>query len=515
MVRNLIPHRLCRRLLISILLLLLPVSFLYGQSLPLLIIADFDYSGVSDSEMKLLVDIFSYTVFETGNFIVLNRYERNKLLKGFGYNSNRLKEKQAYMEAGELLRAEYLITGSCTHDNDLFSIALYLWEVKTNALVNTISGTYLSLEEMINGARSLNAKLVAPFRKTGYNEQAEPSSGLSETLYVSRILQRILVVFPTGTRTDVEAGFHVLINEACTFLYQSDRMNIQFSSRTYTMTDPDVKTGITLLKKRDCHTLGLLECENDSYFLVLYTDEKTQVLKIPCFPERERKEEAERIAWELKAELPPLPLKTIARELSREMLIKEKLDMLLFNEKFLSQQLFINLHQSIFKPAVVGKYHPLLNILSFEADVYWYYAKLIGSGAGYAVSLGYPATIDSKLYSHPLVFQHEFRLIPFSFRSAGQIGIMANIMTCFNMHNAYRIVYNSIIDKYDHVDEVLLWFFKVSLNAGLLINVSEMTSVFVDLVTLSYIIPFNIGRVTYDGTAISGALGGIGVIIRF
>jgi hypothetical protein len=508
-------HGLRRILITSLLLLLFPCSFLSGQSLPLLIIADFDYSGISGSEMRLLVDLFSYTAFETGSFLVLNRYERNKLLKGFGYDRGRLKEKEAYLEAGELLRAEYLITGSCTKSNNTLILSLSLWEVKNNTPVNTVGETYASFEEAIDGSRNLNAQLIAPLNNGCSSRQATPSSGLSETLYVSRILQRILVVFPTRLKTEEEAGFHVLVNEACTYLYQSNTMNIQFSSQGYDMAEPDLKAGIKLLKKRDCHTLVLLSSDNDSYTLVLYSGDETKLLKKVCFPERERKEEAARIARELEKELPPLPLKTIARELSREMRIKEKIDMLLFNEKFLSQQLFINLHQSILKPAIVGKYHPLLNILSCEADVYWYYAKLIGSGAGYAVSLGYPATIDSKLYSHPLVLQHEFRLIPFSFRSAGQIGIMANLMTSFNMHNAYRIVYNSIIDKYEHIDEMSLWFFKVSLNAGLLINVSDMTSVFVDLVTLSYIIPFDTGKVTYDGTAVSGSLGGIGIILRF
>ncbi|HEQ71764.1 MAG TPA: hypothetical protein ENN69_04680, partial [Spirochaetia bacterium] len=75
----------------------LPVVPAAGESLPLLIVADLAEDGVNEEDMKLLVDLYSYTLYETGAFEVLNRYERNKLLKGFGYDQSRLNEREAYL----------------------------------------------------------------------------------------------------------------------------------------------------------------------------------------------------------------------------------------------------------------------------------------------------------------------------------------------------------------------------------------------------------------------------------
>ncbi|MBN1696217.1 MAG: hypothetical protein JW881_01775 [Spirochaetales bacterium] len=503
------------RIIHFIVLILNPAVSLRAQALPLLIVADFHQNGISESEGKLLVDLFSYTAFETGEFLVLSRYERNKLLKGFGYSRNRLKEKESYIEAGELLRAEYLVMGRCIKTDESVEMALSLWAVKKNALLADVSGEYTSFEEAIDGARNLTGELVWSLEKRTISDNEKASSGLSETLYVSRIRQRILVVFPSGTQPEGTAGFQVLVNDACGRLLESRTVEIQFSSLAYDVASPDIEAGCELVSKRDAHTLAVLGVKRNAYSLDFYTDEKTPLFSIGCSPERDRDVEAGRIAKRLEAELPPLPMKTIAMELRNEIRIKEKLDMLLFNERYLSQQWFVNLHQSVIKPAVAGKFHPMLNILSLEGDVYWYYARLVGCGAGYAVSLGYPATIDAKLSSHPLVLQHELRIIPFSFRSAGEIGIIANIVTSLNMHNAYKIVYNSVIDKYDFQDERMLSFFKLGLNAGILFNLSASYSIFVDLLTLSFIVPLNIGNVTYDNTAVSGAVGGVGVVLRF
>jgi hypothetical protein len=92
-----------------------------------------------------------------------------------------------------------------------------------------------------------------------------------------------------------------------------------------------------------------------------------------------------------------------------------------------------NLHLNILNPAVVYIYQPLLSFLSLGLDGYWYYAGVFGAGLGFFFSLGYPATFDQKLSSHPLVTQYEIRLIPVSFRTAGRLSVLLNLIVSFNM----------------------------------------------------------------------------------
>jgi hypothetical protein len=488
--------------LVSILVLLLgfcSVQPVFSLDEPLLLVADLKYSGITEFEMKLLVDLFSYTIFETGGYLVMNRYERNKLLKGFGYNRTNLEERSVYLEAGELLRARYIVTGSCLQDRTGLVLELSLWDVTTGLLVKKAAATAPAVSGLIEKARAVTEELTG--KRALVVQTAAGTGGLFASLYINPIHERILIVLPDGILDERTAAARLLVSEAANRLSPQSRCQLFLSSAPYDPKKTDPKKYAKTLSNRNCHTLSLIDF--------------SQKLKVLFSINLDREEQAGLLAQRLEAGLPLLSTVLIARELAQEISIKEQLDELLFNEKLISQHFYLNVHQSVIKPVVVNKYHPLLNLLSIEADAYWYYADLFGIGAGYAFSLGYPATIDSQLASHPLVAQHEFRLIPLSFRTIGRISVVLNLIAAFNMHNAYRIVYNGPLDKYEYLDEKTLFFFKFGLNMGILFSIDDNVSVFLDVVTLSGIIPLNIGTVTYDGTNISGALGGLGVIFRF
>ncbi|RPJ06543.1 MAG: hypothetical protein EHM28_09890 [Spirochaetaceae bacterium] len=504
----------------------------HSQEQELLIVADFEYEGISEFDMHILVDLFSYTIFETGGFQVMNRYERNKLLRGFGYKQDRLTDQAAYVEAGELLQARKIVTGSCRRTGNYISLSLILWQAGLQSSSpsgsNTISRHYehvfAGMDDLYENAREIISQLVA--KKSAITGNISGISGLTASLYLTPIRERVLIVLPVGSADkdaldDATASARLLAAETVSRLLSSNRLSVTISSWTYDPAAPDYAGLHNLLSERDCHTLCIIEKRENRFVLCFYEalpegEDSSQVkLAVPVSLAAGRTAEALRLAQTIEKELPLLSPGLLARELGREIRIKDKLDMLLFNERFLAKRFLINIHQSMIKPALVGKYHPMMNLLALEGDFIWYWDQLFGSGIGYSFSAGYPGTLDSKLSSHPIVGQHEFRIIPLSFRSAGNISVVVNLTASINLQNAFRIVYYEPIDKYEFKDETLLIMFKAGVNMGILINVDDFYTIYVDLVSLGYVVPFNIGTVTYDGTNISGGLGGVGLILRF
>jgi hypothetical protein len=369
------------------------------------------------------------------------------------------------------------------------------------------------MKALIRASRAITETLIGKPALTAPLRSA--AIGLSESLYVTRIRERILVVLPEGQLDEETARARFIIGEASTRLSESVKLALFFSSALYDPANPDVPSISAPRARRDCHSTAFIRKDSNGFLLTIIDANGSVETESTIAIARDRKEEAATFAEKLEKELPLLAPAVLASELEREIVIKEKLDTLLMNERFLSQRLFVNLHQSIFKPAVAGKYHPLLGLFSGECDAYWYYADLFGLGAGYAFSLSYPGTIDSKLSSHPPIAQHELRITPLSFRTPGPVGVLVNLVASIAMQNAYRIVYYAAADKFEFVEEKLLVMLKASLATGLLFNINDDISVFVDLVTLSAVYPLDIGSVTYDGTNISGGVGGIGIIFRF
>ncbi|MBN1523418.1 MAG: hypothetical protein JW904_02940 [Spirochaetales bacterium] len=510
-------------LLSIVLLLFIPAVCLAAETQTLLLVADFEYSGITEQEMQLLVDLYSYTIFETGKYIVMNRYERNKLLKGFGYKQNRLNDKSAYLEAGELLQARALVTGTCFREGNTLSIALTLWDIGSVTEVCTVTRMFGDMSDLITTSRQITEELTGGKineYQTAPKDTGE-TAGLSASLYLAAIRERLLIVLPDGILEPDIAAARLLTGQTAAFLLNSGRASVTFSSFAYDIGSPDYRALQKLLEKRNCHTLVLVEKKEGVISLYFYEPLENEELsgliklKIPLLLSANRQAEAKRIAGIIETKLPRLSPRMIARELDNENLIKAKLDMLLFNERLLSRQFFVNIHQTIFKPAIAGKYHPMLNMVGLEADAFWYYTPFFGIGGGAGFSLSYPATLDSKLSAHPLVQQYEFRLVPFSFRTGGNIGLLLNIITSVAVQNAYRVTYDELIDKYYYIDQTWLISFKTGLALGLMIHLDDTFTVFIDLVRMSAIFPFNIGTVTWDETNISGGVGGVGLILRF
>ncbi len=484
------------------------------ENTPVFIVADFDVRGISDNDMVLLVDLVSYLIYELKDCFVMNRYERSKLLKGFGYSQTNLADTDIYIEAAELLRSDYLVTGSCIQTGHGLDVKFSLWDVSHYQLVNEAVFRAADFENLVVNSRDIVSELVSVISHGSASDSG--NSGIFKSLYISKMAERFLIVLPEPSegRMEETASARFLINQAVEDLRGNEGYAVVFSSLEYETENPVPEQFADLLAKRDRHTLALIQSEGDKYFLVIYNPDFSERARLELELSGVREDNAGELVRQIE-EIPPVPALTLAGELEKEIKIKEKLDLLLFNDKFISRKLWLNIHQSIVKPAVVNKFHPLFNMVSFELDGYWFYSDLLGLSAGYAFSMGYPGTLDSKLASHPLVFQHEIRFSPLVFRSSGPLSVLIELRAAFNIHNAYKMAYYMSIDKYEYTNETRLIMLKAALASGLLYSINDNSSIFINLAEICAVFPFNADDITYDNSNISGAVGGIGFIFRF
>jgi hypothetical protein len=175
-------------------------------------------------------------------------------------------------------------------------------------------------------------------------------------------------------------------------------------------------------------------------------------------------------------------------------------------------------YQTLFKSTYVAVYHPVLSILSMESNLIWYYNRMFGLGLGYGFSLNYPATFDNDLSGHPLVKQHEIRLIPFSFQTGGFIGFNFQLLTTLNFHNTiYETPEDAELENQDNLDEFTIIFTKIGLNIGLMINLSDSYAIYWNGMTINYGIPLGDKYENSDTEILpfSLDLGSIGFSLRF
>ncbi|MBN2441478.1 MAG: hypothetical protein JXJ04_09025, partial [Spirochaetales bacterium] len=194
--------------------------------------------------------------------------------------------------------------------------------------------------------------------------------------------------------------------------------------------------------------------------------------------------------------------------------LEEKIEELLYLEKISSHSFNLRIYQKTIKSLFTPNLNPNLSLLSLESDFYWYYLNYLGLGFGYGFNLGYPGTIDSALNNHPLIYQHEFRIIPLSIRTSSTLSIVLDSVAALVFHDIYTIT-DHLDGPFTYTNAGLTLFLKFGINMGLLFHQSEKFALYLDIAFLYYTLPL-IPHPQYDTIRhFSGDVLGMGISIGF
>jgi hypothetical protein len=493
-------------------LLLFPGQLVWSSALPVIAVMDFVVSDVSQMEAKIIVDLLSYNLYETERCLVIDRRERDNVLKGFDVKVPSGDDISLYIEIGELLQVDFIVTGELHKRNNHFDISIRMHNLILEDDVVSITKRYAGFDELVEGCRPLSRNLLE-------NIAAHQQSGT----YVSKVMRRmmpitikeeILIIFQKDNLTLEKALSKELLYFFCKGLLKNEHTTLFLSFINYDEEHPDIALFGAYAQENGYHSFAFIQRRGIQRDLCLYSLALKQRLRISFDDSNDMS-----IAYGRKQDLIEehfrlLSQKVLVKEIKKNIEAEEKLDSLIFSQKILSHDYSLRMSIKMVKSVIIEVYHPNLNIVSFEADFFWYYGTIIGIGGGYGYSLGYPGTVDSKLRDFPLISQHELRFIPFSFRTGSRLGLVINAFLSFQCHNAYTIVYYPE-GVHEYTDETLISFLSPGLNCGILINFTENIALFIDCASIKYI--FVLGETPYDDTSrrISGDIGGIGINLRF
>lgn len=149
-----------RTLVLACLLALAAVG--YGQEpelRPVVAVLDFTVSGVSAGEGGLFADMLTSHLVGTGAFRVIDRSERDEILKEIEFSVADCSDESCQLEVGRLLAASRIVVGSIGTLGDVVLVSLRLLDVETGEALAGISEKYPSLAALAGDGRRLAAAI--------------------------------------------------------------------------------------------------------------------------------------------------------------------------------------------------------------------------------------------------------------------------------------------------------------------------------------------------------------------
>jgi TolB-like protein len=127
---------------------------------PILTVLDFSGSQVSESELKLFADYMASHIVEAGQYRVIDRVQRDSILKEVEFSYSDCADEQCQLQVGKFLAAKYIIVGSLGKFAQRYLLNVKIVDVETGETIRAASGSYMSLEEIVDKSKELTVNLV-------------------------------------------------------------------------------------------------------------------------------------------------------------------------------------------------------------------------------------------------------------------------------------------------------------------------------------------------------------------
>ncbi|MBN1648735.1 MAG: hypothetical protein JW874_11945 [Spirochaetales bacterium] len=504
---------------LGITILLTVLSFfcirpLCAEQKKVIAVLDFVLDGVTKNDGRAFCDLLSCNIQETGSYLVIDRRERDRLLRGAGQTLRADDTEQHIRETADLINADIVVTARLARDRDGYHFRLGRLDVH-NADRKELALDFGSLDELVVNMREIAAGFFYQEGCDGGGEDNAELSRIEVSLVPRPVHERMLFVLPSGKLDD--RGIHE--REFLDFLLlqaaQARNVDVFPVYCPAVLTEGDLPHYFGIVQKENCHTLVCIVREGEKSMLGMYDFSFFPEFKAELFsesPQLDRNYEANEY---FAGRVLHIPQKALYNELRQRNSRAEKLDALDLKEKMLKNHFAASVYYRAFSAAIVPDYLPQFNLASLNAGLYWYYGDLTGLGAEYGFSVGYPGTIEPALAEHPLITQFELRLIPFSFRTSEKISIAANLLFTFHLHNACHIVLLPG-DVYSYEDRTWMFFVTCGVGFGLNWNLSPKTAIYFDLASINFLL-YNdeLPNDIEQEHPLSVDFGGIGFIYRF
>ena len=152
-----------KRFCLVVLMISAALSAFSQQDKPVITVMDFKVNGVSEAEMKSIIDLLSSAMFRTNFFTVIDVSQRETVLKELQFSMSGCTDESCMLEIGKMLAAEGIVVGSIGRVGSKYVLAVKLLETETGKTLSTADGIYANLDELLEDTAGLAARLSAPY----------------------------------------------------------------------------------------------------------------------------------------------------------------------------------------------------------------------------------------------------------------------------------------------------------------------------------------------------------------
>ena len=162
--------------LLAIIIIVLLLCPAFAEEKPIITVLDFTADGVSELEMKSIINYLSAALFKTGKFNVIDVSQRENILKELEFSMSGCTDDSCYLEIGKMLSAEGIVTGSIGKVGSRFLMTAKLLETETGSTISTSEGMYRDLDELLDDVFIAADELGSPYGKIAASKPAEDAT---------------------------------------------------------------------------------------------------------------------------------------------------------------------------------------------------------------------------------------------------------------------------------------------------------------------------------------------------
>ena len=122
---------------------------------PLVAVMDFQVENLAASEGRLIVDLLSSALASRQVFRVLERSQRDAILKEIEFSVSGCAEESCQLKAGRLLAADRIVVGSLGRVGGRYILNAKLLQVETGEVAATAYQVFKSLDELVDGCEEV------------------------------------------------------------------------------------------------------------------------------------------------------------------------------------------------------------------------------------------------------------------------------------------------------------------------------------------------------------------------
>ena len=130
---------------------------------PVATVMSFNSQGLSDMEAQFISDYLSSALYNTKAFRIIDRNQRETLLKEMEFSMSGCSDESCQLEAGRLLSADKIIVGNLGKLSTRFIMDVRMIDVSSGETVSVSNEIYNTMDEMIDDCRFIAVNLTEGF----------------------------------------------------------------------------------------------------------------------------------------------------------------------------------------------------------------------------------------------------------------------------------------------------------------------------------------------------------------